>query len=127
MVQLNVTPGLRTQIPGFLVQGWIAAMVHHIFVTIALGSDITFSIVDWTLSNLVYILYPFTALNGILLFNATYVIIYASLCLISRLSPSSSSNLFTMSFCAIVAFQLGWSLVGLIMVFGRMQEKEFRI
>lgn len=89
MLQLKVTSGLGTKIPGFLVQGWIAAMVHHIFVTIAVGSDITFSIVDWTLSNLVYILlnevaHPFAALSGILLFNATYVAIFAPICLINR-------------------------------------------
>jgi hypothetical protein len=81
-IQFNVTPGLGINMPMFFVQGCVAAMVHHIFVTVALGSDIAISIVGWALSNLVYILFIkaahiFTALKEILLFNITYVIIFA--------------------------------------------------
>jgi hypothetical protein len=78
----NIAPGLGIELPVFFVQGWIAAAVHHIFVTVALGSDIALFIVVWALSNLVYILlieaaHSIAALKGILLFNATYVIIFA--------------------------------------------------
>jgi len=81
-VQFHVTPALGIKLPAVFVQGWVAAMIHHVLITVALGSDITFSIVEWALSNLVCILFtdathPFATLNGILLFNATYVTIFA--------------------------------------------------
>jgi len=78
-IEFIVTPNSQTFTPPiFLIQGCVAALVHHFLITVALGSDIASSLICWALSNAVYILSAgpkniLTFLQGLLLFNAIYV------------------------------------------------------
>ena len=80
MLPTKIEFALHFSLPGFLVQGVVAAVIHHVLITVGLSSDIAFSILCWTLSNVVYVLSTqftdiFTTLKGLLLFDAIYVII----------------------------------------------------
>ena len=79
-IEFAGTPNLQITLPVFLTQGCIAALVHHIVITVGLSSDIVCAIVYWILSNLVYALLvestnTLASLKGLLLFNAIYVVL----------------------------------------------------
>ena len=78
-----MTPYLQITLPVTHTQGCIAALVHHTVITVGLSSDIAYSIVYWTLSNLAYVLLAESTntLKGLLLFNAIYVVLYSGGCL----------------------------------------------
>jgi len=85
-IEFAGTPNLQITLPVFLTQGCIAALVHHIVITVGLSSDIVCAIVYWILSNLVYALLvestnTLASLKGLLLFNAIYVVLYSGGCL----------------------------------------------
>ena len=82
-IEFALTPRSQTfTLPVSLIQGFLAALVYHVLITVVLGSDIASAILCWALSNAVYALSVestdiLTSLKAIFLFNAIYVILYS--------------------------------------------------